>query len=170
MVLPQDRPGTLGENLYAVLRQARFNPDIYLPRDAHHPQGYGKYLLYTDGKADVPYCLQIFAFGGGQKTPIHDHPCECVSVVFKGQLKERLYRALPDGAVRKYAKRHRHPGSSEALNPQQPNIHSIKNRSSDAGAVSVHLYLLDGVGRPAAVKNIYSQDERRDVAQSLLRG
>ncbi|MEY3201522.1 MAG: hypothetical protein RIR70_1072 [Pseudomonadota bacterium] len=162
VVFAQDRPARLAEHLYTLLKEARFNPDVYLPRDAHHPMGYGKYLLYTDDNAGLPYCLQVFAFSGGQKTPIHDHPCECTSVVFQGTLKERLYRALPDGTAFKYAKRHRAAGSTEALHPNVPNIHSLKNNSQEAGAVSVHLYRLDGVGAPAAVQSVYRPPAKAD--------
>ena len=169
VVLPQDRPSKLAEDLYGVLKSSGFNPDIYLPKDRDHVNGYGKYLLYTDGNGGVPFCLQIFAFGGGQKTPIHDHPCECTSVVFKGALKERLYRPLSDGTAFKYTKKCRATGSTEALKPSGPNIHSIKNVSDDNPALSVHLYRLDGVGRPAAVKNLYQRGAKPDFAQSALR-
>ena len=169
VVLPQDRPAVLARELYRVLRQAGFNPDVYLPRNPAEAHGYGKYLLFTDLNDGAPFCLQVFAFGGDQKTPIHDHPCECTSVVVKGVLRERLYRPLPDGGAFKYAKRHRPTGSAESLHPGGPNIRSIKNVSSSQGAVSVHLYRLDGVGVPAAVKEVY-QRQVTDVAVSPLRG
>jgi predicted metal-dependent enzyme (double-stranded beta helix superfamily) len=169
VVPAQDRPAQLAKDLYDVLVRAGFNPDIYLPKDPSHVHGYGKYLLYTDGNAGVPYCLQIFAFGGGQKTPIHDHPCECTSVVLKGTLRERLYHAVDDGTARKYKKQQRPTGSKESLDPGGPNIHSIKNAAQDAPAVSVHLYLLDGVEHQAAVNRLYQRVPKSDSAQSALR-
>jgi predicted metal-dependent enzyme (double-stranded beta helix superfamily) len=166
-VLPQDRPARLAEYLFEVLQEAGFDPDVYVPRDPGHAHGYGKYLLYTDGNHGVPYCLQIFACGQNQKTPIHDHPVDCTSVVVKGWLRERFYRAQPDGRAFKTSKHERGVGSTASLKPNEPNIHSIKN-ASDQAAVSVHLYRLDGVGRPAAVEAVFERTPKAHSAHSAL--
>lgn len=156
LVLAQDRPRVLAEHLMRVLQEARFDADCYRPRAPEAPQGYGKYLLYTetDTHTSLPFCLQVFAFGAAQKTPIHDHPCACTSVVFKGRLKERFYTPHAEGQAVKYHKRWRTEGSRDTLQPHAPNTHSLKT-PPDEGAVSVHLYLLDGVSQPAAVGQVF---------------
>lgn len=138
--------------LPTILRDAKFDPSIYEPRN-DTINGYGRYLLHSDDNAKESFCLQMFAFSPKQKTPIHDHPNECASYVVHGELSERLYSSPTGGAsengrqlVEKNAKNSRELGSIDGFGPNELNIpHSLKNKSGEL-AVSVHLYRdMDGL-------------------------
>jgi predicted metal-dependent enzyme (double-stranded beta helix superfamily) len=148
-------PEEVAKQLFEMFQKIGFNPGPYQPKDPKALAGYGKYLLFTDENAGTPFCVQVFGFAPGQKTPIHDHPCECVSLVVEGEIRERAYDTF-DGKAVKTGKEDRGAGHQAFLRPGEPNTHSIKNRS-DSRAVTAHVYLIDGVGRTAAVKTVFDK-------------
>ncbi len=84
-------------SLEKVLIEAEFETSPYRckitdPSGSSFIHGYGKYLLYGDDNGGAPFCLQYFHFAPSQKTPLHDHPVACVSLVVKGQIVERHYQ------------------------------------------------------------------------------
>jgi hypothetical protein len=78
--------------LSELLDSGELNLTCYRERE-QDAFGYGKYLLYNSSSTQKPFCLQLFAFKPGQETQIHDHPCECMSLVVKGTLEEEMYDA-----------------------------------------------------------------------------
>lgn len=159
----------LHQQLSEVLRHAAIDASPYAARCAEreqpdHLHGYGKFLLYREDNAGAPFCLQYFHFEPGQKTPLHDHPVACISVVARGVLRERLYDAAGDGLVRKSGSRDRGMDNKAAiLDLAVSNIHSLKNKSLEPAA-SVHLYFMDGELQHRAVKTLYK--EARTVNQA----
>ncbi|MDA8446407.1 cysteine dioxygenase [Paracidovorax valerianellae] len=137
--------------LDGLLKEAQLSTDVYQPKSGELA-GYGRYLLHSHAEAGESFCLQLFAFADGQKTPIHDHPNECASFVLKGNLWERLYSPTetPEGApvplAVKDKKNERLQGSMDGFGPTELGIpHSLKNTSGDI-ALSVHLYRdMDGL-------------------------
>lgn len=146
-----DLKSRLPDLLLHLVDQDLLDLSIYKPSgdDIH---GYGKYLLFTNPDTAQPYCLQLFAFAVGQKTPIHDHPCECMSVLLKGNLLERFYKVDTENPnkVQKIDKVPRSVGSTGLIDLGHLDIpHSLKNKAnaysgdappSETMAISVHLY------------------------------
>ena len=149
-------------SLESVLTDAAFDASPYLckisdPSDDSFIHGYGKYLLYGDDNDGAPFCLQYFNFAPGQKTPLHDHPVPCVSVVVKGQITERHYEALSATEARKTRITTRdYFDRKSILDISQPNIHSLKNKQAQH-AGSVHFYYMDGDVTSRAVKTIFQK-------------
>ena len=157
-VQPDEFSTIIGGNLMEILKVAGFDPTPYIPKDVNDPQGYGKYLLYTDAVAASPYCLQIFAFGANQSTVVHNHPTNCTSLVVEGTLDEFLYE-FNDNEPVMMEQIDRPVGSVGHLRISQSNIHSLSvpsqppaNAASTRCAMTVHLYFIDGVVKPAGVK------------------
>ncbi len=157
----------IASSLETVLTDAFFDTHYYLcktsdPSDDNFMHGYGKYLLYGDDNDGAPFCLQYFHFSPGQKTPLHDHPVPCISLVVKGEILERHYVALSATEARKTAKSARAFFDRKSiLDVSQPNIHSLKNKqTSHAG--SVHFYYMDGDVMSRAVKTIYQKAAQQD--------
>jgi predicted metal-dependent enzyme (double-stranded beta helix superfamily) len=152
----------LEASIEKVLFDAAFDTSPYLckitdPSDNGFIHGYGKYLLYGDDNDGAPFCLQYFHFAPGQKTPLHDHPVACVSLVVKGRIVERHYQPLSATQARKTRISNRdYFDRKSILDLSQPNIHSLKNKqTSHAG--SVHFYYMDGDVTSRAVKTIYQK-------------
>lgn len=152
----------LEASLDKILTEAEFDVSPYVskitdPSDNGFIHGYGKYLLYGDDNEGAPFCLQYFHFAPGQKTPLHDHPVACVSLVVKGQIVERHYQAVSATEARKTQITHRdYFDRKSILDLSAPNIHSLKNKQiSHAG--SVHFYYMDGDVTSRAVKTIYQK-------------
>lgn len=148
----------LARELPDLLASANFDPGAYHPRSTA-PQGYGKELLFRFDEDESPFCLQVFAFDPGQETPIHDHPCECASLVLLGEIVERSYDFGEDstGDITQavlVSEHRRGAGSHEQLLPCERNIHSLLNDSPER-AITVHLYNMDGVRQTAAIKEVF---------------
>ena len=149
-------------SLESVLTDAAFDASPYLckisdPSDDSFIHGYGKYLLYGDDNDGAPFCLQYFNFAPGQKTPLHDHPVPCVSLVVKGQITERHYEALSaTEALKTQITTRNHFDRKSILDISQPNIHSLKNKQAQH-AGSVHFYYMDGDVTSRAVKTIFQK-------------
>lgn len=149
-------------SLEIVLIDANFDSSPYLsktsnPSHENFIHGYGKYLLYGDDNHDAPFCLQYFHFSPGQKTPLHDHPVPCISLVVRGQLVERHYLALSTSEARKTEITSRgYYDRKSILDTNQSNIHSLKNKQNEISG-SVHFYYMDGDLASRAVKTIYQK-------------
>lgn len=127
----------------ALCRMIR-SSDVELPacvseRCADH---YARRELYRSDEHG--YCVVAMTWGPGQGTPIHDHAgMWCVEGVWRGELEvvqyellehdERRYRFRPAGAIQAGA------GSAGSLIPPHE-YHTILNPSTDATAVSLHIY------------------------------
>ncbi|MEO6967875.1 MAG: cysteine dioxygenase family protein [Rhodanobacteraceae bacterium] len=105
--------------------------DHYARRELYHSDEHG-------------YCVVAMTWGPGQGTPIHDHAgMWCVEGVWRGELEvvqyellehdQRRYRFRPAGAIQAGA------GSAGSLIPPHE-YHTIRNPSSDAPTVSLHIY------------------------------
>ena len=142
----------VANELPGLLQKTGFDAGIYAAR-SNNLTGYGRYLLHSDPDPKERFCLQIFAFDPGQKTPIHNHPNECASYIAQGALMERLYERPEDaaaaghpGKVTKRVKDDRPQSSWAGFDNTQLDVpHSLKNHSNSL-AVSVHMYRdMDGV-------------------------
>ncbi len=157
-------------SLETLLAEAAFDTSPYLSKTTNPDaegfiHGYGKYLLYGDDNLDAPFCLQYFHFSPGQKTPIHDHPVPCISLVVRGQLAERHYSAVSATEARKTGIAPRaFLDRKSILDVGVPNIHSLKNKYGDV-AGSVHFYYIDGDINSRAVRTVY-QKAARDSNQT----
>lgn len=151
-----DPRDVLARELPELLDKAQFDSSAYRPRHAGK-QGYGKDLLFHFDDGQTPFCLQVFSFDEGQVTPIHDHPCECASLVWQGEIIENSYDALgADAQAIKLSEHRRSAGSHEQLLPTERNIHSLRNEARQR-AITIHLYNMDGVVQTAAVKDVFNQ-------------
>lgn len=155
-------------SLETLLTETGFDTSPYLSKTTDPDaegfiHGYGKYLLYGDDNLDAPFCLQYFHFSPGQKTPIHDHPVPCISLVVRGQLTERYYSAVSATEARKTAITPRACLDRKSiLDVSLPNIHSLKNKYGGA-AGSVHFYYIDGDINGRAVRTVYQKARHNPV-------
>ena len=90
------------------------------------------------------YSVVAMTWGPGQGTPLHDHSgLWCVEGVWDGQLEITQYELLErDGErfrFRAAGGMQAGPGSAGSLIPPHE-YHSIRNASSDAVAISLHIY------------------------------
>ena len=157
-ISPEEILLAVEKNIGSILSDARFDPTAYKAANTN-PDGYGKYLLFSDLNQGAPFCFQYFRFDGHQKTVIHDHPCDCTSYVVEGHLRERSYRVV-DGQLEKRKKDDRFVGSLRAIDLDRNDPHSLKNKSENP-AGSVHVYRIDGVQTAAAVLNRYEAGQRQ---------
>ena len=111
---------------------------VYDPIDDH----YARRELYRSPVHG--YSVVAMTWGPGQGTPIHDH-CGlwCVEGVWDGELEITQYELLEqDGERFRFRAAggiHAGPGSAGSLIPPHE-YHAIRNASSDAIAVSLHIY------------------------------
>ena len=118
--------------------------DVRLPDCVHEPisDHYARRELYRSPAHG--YSVVAMTWGPGQGTPIHDH-CGlwCVEGVWDGQLEITQYELLErDGERFRFRAAggiHAGPGSAGSLIPPHE-YHSIRNASSDAIAISLHIY------------------------------
>lgn len=170
--LAQNNPDTdlraaIARDLPNILTQAHFDPSAYSPR-CQLTQGYGKDLLYHSENHEEPFCLQVFTFEPEQETPIHDHPCECASLVWSGEIVESAYDPVgTEPLAVKVSETHREAGSQAVLTPEKRNIHSLRNMT-DHRTTTVHLYNMDGVTQTSAVKQVFSPAPQKNFLNELL--
>ncbi len=118
--------------------------DVQLPDCVHEPivDHYARRELYRSTRHG--YSVVAMTWGPGQGTPVHDH-CGlwCVEGVWDGQLEITQYELLErDGErfrFRAAGGMQAGPGSAGSLIPPHE-YHSIRNASTDAIAISLHIY------------------------------
>ena len=130
----------LRNTLCALIRDR----DVQLPECVHEPivDHYARRELYRSPLHG--YSVVAMTWGPGQGTPVHDHAgLWCVEGVWDGQLEITQYELLErDGErfrFRAAGGMQAGPGSAGSLIPPHE-YHSIRNASSDAVAVSLHIY------------------------------
>jgi predicted metal-dependent enzyme (double-stranded beta helix superfamily) len=118
--------------------------EVQLPDCVHEPVAdhYARRELYRS--PEHGYSVVAMTWGPGQGTPIHDH-CGlwCVEGVWDGELEITQYELLEqDGERFRFRAAggiHAGPGSAGSLIPPHE-YHAIRNASSDAIAISLHIY------------------------------
>ena len=118
--------------------------EVRLPDCVHEPVAdhYARRELYRS--PEHGYSVVAMTWGPGQGTPIHDH-CGlwCVEGVWDGELEITQYELLEqDGERFRFRAAggiHAGPGSAGSLIPPHE-YHAIRNTSSDAIAISLHIY------------------------------
>ena len=130
----------LRNTLCALIR----DHDVQLPDCVHEPivDHYARRELYRSPRHG--YSVVAMTWGPGQGTPVHDHSgLWCVEGVWDGQLEITQYELLErDGErfrFRAAGGMQAGPGSAGSLIPPHE-YHSIRNASSDAVAISLHIY------------------------------
>ena len=120
------------------------DPEVRLPDCVHDPivDHYARRELYRSARHG--YSVVAMTWGPGQGTPVHDHSgLWCVEGVWGGQLEITQYELLErDGErfrFRAAGGMQAGPGSAGSLIPPHE-YHSIRNASSDAIAISLHIY------------------------------
>jgi predicted metal-dependent enzyme (double-stranded beta helix superfamily) len=127
----------------AMCRMIR-DHDVRLPECVHAPiaDHYARRELYRSPTHG--YSVVAMTWGPGQGTPVHDHAgLWCVEGVWDGELEIVQYELLQrDGdrfRFRAAGGMHAGPGSAGSLIPPHE-YHTIRNTSSDAVAISLHIY------------------------------
>lgn len=118
--------------------------DVQLPECVFEPivDHYARREIYRS--PEHGYSVVAMTWGPGQGTPVHDH-CGlwCVEGVWDGELEITQYELLEtDGDRTRFRPAGgmvAGPGSAGSLIPPHE-YHSIRNPSSDAIAVTVHIY------------------------------
>jgi predicted metal-dependent enzyme (double-stranded beta helix superfamily) len=130
----------LRNTLCAMIRDR----EVQLPDCVHEPivDHYARRELYRSPRHG--YSVVAMTWGPGQGTPVHDHSgLWCVEGVWDGQLEITQYELLErDGErfrFRAAGGMQAGPGSAGSLIPPHE-YHSIRNASSDAVAISLHIY------------------------------
>lgn len=159
-----DIPRQISERIADLLAEADLDLEAYQAR-GQASGDYGKFLLFSSLTLDnallreKSFCVQLFCFEPGQATPIHNHPCECASLVLQGEISEREYVPLCPGLARKTTTRLRQAGNRCELEVQQHNLpHSLRN-SNAARSITAHVYTIDGISpqQTSAVRDIFLQ-------------
>ena len=127
----------------ALCRMIR-DRDVQLPACVHEPivDHYARRELYRSPTHG--YSVVCMTWGPGQGTPLHDHSgLWCVEGVWDGQLEIVQYELLgTEGErfrFRAAGGMHAGPGSAGSLIPPHE-YHTIRNASTDAIAISLHIY------------------------------
>lgn len=130
--------------LKRVLQQAIADPGICLPPCVRQPAE-GRYARRELHRSDaLGYSVIAMCWGPGQGTPLHDHDALwCVEGVWQGELMVTPFELRErDGERWRFAPRpalYGHRGSAGSLIPPHE-YHTLRNASSEAVAVSVHVY------------------------------
>ncbi|HZH26835.1 MAG TPA: cysteine dioxygenase family protein [Azospirillaceae bacterium] len=89
-------------------------------------------------------------------TPIHSHHCWCVVGLVQGQIVEVGYEPVSECQARRVWERVYKPGMTQALCPDQPNIHRMENRTG-VPALSIHVYGFDPRLRPTSIERCFHE-------------
>jgi predicted metal-dependent enzyme (double-stranded beta helix superfamily) len=118
--------------------------EVQLPASVHDPitDHYARRELYRSPRHG--YSVVAMTWAPGQGTPVHDHSgLWCVEGVWDGELEIVQYELLErDGERFRFRAAggiHAGPGSAGSLIPPHE-YHTIRNASSDAVAISLHIY------------------------------
>jgi predicted metal-dependent enzyme (double-stranded beta helix superfamily) len=118
--------------------------EVQLPACVHEPVAdhYARRELYRSPRHG--YSVVAMTWAPGQGTPVHDHAgLWCVEGVWDGELEIVQYELLErDGERYRFRAAggiHAGPGSAGSLIPPHE-YHTIRNASTDAIAISLHIY------------------------------
>lgn len=89
---------TASVSIPTMLASGKFDASVYTPADSTttEAKGIGRHLVFDNPDPDDPLSMFVFAFGPGQKTPIHDHNVECTVTVIDGVISEIYYKQIGD--------------------------------------------------------------------------
>jgi len=119
------------------------------------PRCYAQHLLYVH--PERAYSVVALVWLPGQRTPIHDHVCWCVTGVLQGREEEIRY-LLRDGddgpelTVSGAVVNER--GDVSRLVPPEENIHRVAN-ACDGVAISLHVYGADIAAMGSSVNKVF---------------
>ena len=150
----QDIATEAARALRVLLRDKDFLTDEQRRPD---PDRYAQHIVYVHPKR--AYSIVSLVWLPGQRTPIHDHVCWCVTGVLEGREQETCY-ALRDGedgpelVVTGHAVNE--VGDVSRLVPPEENIHQVTNAGSGV-AISLHVYGADIAARGTSVNKVFRQ-------------
>ncbi|MCQ4079058.1 cysteine dioxygenase family protein [Streptomyces sp. RB6PN25] len=123
-----------------------------------HPDRYRQHVLHAE--EDGSFSIVALVWLPGQRTPIHDHVCWCVTGVHEGQELEHRYRLMTDGRTSRLVPTetvHNPTGSVVAFAPPG-DIHQVCNGGSSK-AISVHVYGANVAQLGTSIRRVYDLPE-----------
>lgn len=150
----QDLATEAAQALRILLRDKDFLTD---EQRRPNPDRYAQHVVYVH--PERMYSVVSLVWLPGQRTPIHDHVCWCVTGVLEGREQETCY-ALRDGddglelAVTGHAVNE--VGDVSRLVPPEENIHQVTNAGSGV-AISMHIYGADIAALGTSVNQVFRQ-------------
>jgi 3-mercaptopropionate dioxygenase len=122
-----------------------------------NPDRYAQHVLYSHPEG--AYSVVSLVWLPGQRTPIHDHICWCVTGVLQGREEETRY-VLREGAdgleLTATEVVMNDVGDVSRLVPPDENIHRVSNAGDDL-AISLHIYGADIATRGTSVNQVFEQ-------------
>lgn len=117
-------------------------------------EGYRQYLLHTDSRER--FSVVSFAWGPGQKSPIHDHTVWGIVGVLRGAELEQSYSRASDGRfVEQGSPERLEQGEVTAVSPEIGDYHRVSNAYEDRPSISIHVY---GANIGAVRRSVYELD------------
>jgi predicted metal-dependent enzyme (double-stranded beta helix superfamily) len=113
-------------------------------------KGYARTLIYGGQETSV----WAFAWAPGCATTIHDHHCSCCYAVMEGQLTECWFCSVQPCKAAMISTHQRKAGFVAAMLPTQPNIHQMRNDTSQE-AISLHIYGYEKSARSSSIEREY---------------
>lgn len=150
----QDLATEAAQSLRTLLRDKDFLTD---EQRAPNPDRYAQHIVYVH--PERAYSIVSLVWLPGQRTPIHDHVCWCVTGVLEGREQETCYalRGGDDGlelAVTGHGVNE--VGDVSRLVPPEENIHQVTNAGSGV-AISMHVYGADIAALGTSVNRVFRQ-------------
>lgn len=114
--------------------------DDWLPEEfcKPHPDYYQQYLLYADPLDR--FSVLSFAWGPGQKTPLHNHTVWGMVGQLRGQERSSNYYRQVDASYKADESFICKPGQVATVSPSTQDIHVVENDLSDQVSISIHVY------------------------------
>jgi hypothetical protein len=138
------------KHLPLLFRQNQIQLDLscYKPQ-SNEKSGYKPYLLFTNNSIQDPLTFMVFVFGQNNRTKIHDHKADCITIVLSESIKENSYNKLDGGNfVRKYSNdlgsviRYKGDLQCDNINDGNNFIHRLKHsKKMDKNlGITMHVY------------------------------
>lgn len=152
----------ISERIGDLAQEAGLDLAAYQARGAGAAE-YGKFLLASSRSLDNPllrdrqFCVQLLCFDAGQATSIHNHACECASVVLQGEVREVVYQVTCPGLVKRTSEHVRRAGERSELDVMGENPpHRLEN-GHNGRSVTLQVYAMDGMSEKQAssIKDIF---------------
>jgi 3-mercaptopropionate dioxygenase len=105
-----------------------------------HPEHYQQYLLYCDPLAR--FSVVSFVWGPGQFTPIHNHQTWGLVGMLRGSEYSRAFTII-DGTAVPGEEELLTPGTVAVIDPNEGDIHQVRNAVADTVSISIHIYGAD---------------------------